>query len=274
VTFDDALSLIGDSIEPGVITGVGVHHLSYSNLRLLDECSERWRRNYVVRDLPFQKSFPMAVGSGIHRACERYHLSDSPESALHEGVQKFKKEMGHLTGPQEIDGTAAITRMLNCYSDKYEQKIVATEREHEFLLAHDLNLKVVIDIVEDDGIADIKSIARKRDEFTPDELQLFFGLLACHVEGKTLEKSQVRPLRRDVTGARTPIALEPFTIPATPEWIEAQAIETVRRISDAQARIKSDLWDSPEHEKKWMCQRCPAFENCGVLTPVYVGSRL
>lgn len=272
VTFDEALALIGDSVEPGVITGAGIHHLSYSSLRLLDECSTLWRFKYIQKSTTFQKSFPMAVGSGVHRACERYHLSDSPESALHEGIQKFKKEMGHFTGPQEADGSAAIERMLNAYSDRYEQKIVATEREHEFLLAHDLSLKVIIDIVEDDGIADIKSIARKRDEFTPDELQLFFGLLACHVEGATLHKSEVRPLRRDVTGARTPVALEPFIIAATPEWIEAQAIETVRRISDAQARIKSDLWDSPSHERKWMCGRCEMEATCPVITPRYVGS--
>lgn len=275
MTYDDALSLIGDAVDPGVLTDAGIDHLSYSNLRLLDECSNKWQIKYIQNALEFKRSYPMAVGSGVHRAIEYYHLSHSPESAYEAGVAKFKAELGHYTEVKLQEAQTAIQRMLNCYQDKYEQKVVATEREYEFDLAHDLSLQVVIDVVEEGKVADIKSIARKREEFTPDELQLFFGLLACHVEGNTLEGAEVRPLRRDVTGQRTPIALEPFVITATPDWIQKQAVETVRRISDAQARVKAELWDGPDYDRKWMCARCEAFEICDVVKqPQFVGSQL
>lgn len=265
MTYDDAIAAIAESIDPGIITGAGIDHLSYSNLRLYGECSRKWAYKYRDKALRFRKTFPMAVGSGIHRSVERYHLGDAPESAVEAGVAKFEEEMGAITTHELAEAKNAVQRMFNCYSEKYKMAADWTEQEVDVDLAHGLTLKVVVDLVQDGVVADIKSIARDRKRFTPDELQLFFGLLAAHSKGMTLENAEIRPLRRDVTGARAAIALEPFPFTATEEWIEKNTKQTVEAIKDMQARLKTDMWDGPAYEMKWLCNRCEAAATCEII---------
>lgn len=261
MTFDDATNAIGEVLDVPLLQQYGLQHLSYSSLSLLDLCSSKWRYRYIEK-WPSQKDLPMAIGSGVHRGIEFYHLGKTEEEQLEAAKKKLAKEAPEdaLLPPAE----ASIERMLNAYRHEYAQEATAAEIENEVDFGG-ISIMAITDVIQEGTAADIKSTTKQRSRFTPDPLQLFLNLLVLHANNMTLDKAEVRPIRRDVTGSRSPIVLEPFTFDANPGFIKAQTAETIRRIKDLQARLSSGLWDKPAHEKMWACSYCPYANDCELL---------
>lgn len=264
--FDAALEEIGGVIDADLLSRHQIDHLSYSNLDSFDRCSEKWRQRYVLKKKS-GRSMPMAIGSGVHRGVEFYHLGKSEDEQLDAAIAKLQDQAPALE--PTASGEAAITRMLAAYRERYPQEAKATEKENRVELKGGIELVAVTDVVQERA-ADIKSTTQTRENFTPDALQLFLNMLVLHANGMTLMEAEIRPLRRDVTGARTPIALDPFIFTADASFIAFWTAETVKRIKEMNTRLTTELYTGPVYEKKWMCNRCDYATTCPVLNAAVV----
>ena len=142
-----------------------MEHLSYSQLKLYQDCPFKYYLQYVLKKpKPYFTAF--AIGGHFHKGLENLSNKGSYDEAKKIFKDLCEKENFRQA---ELDQVSTLTWNMALYSEmyfpKYKPKIIGTEIEIYVNIPNvPIPVKGFIDVLYSNGFADYKTTSKKKDE--------------------------------------------------------------------------------------------------------------
>ena len=135
------------------------HHVSYSEIKLWNECPHKHKLQYIEKIEGFKGNLHTAFGTAIHSVCEHGLLDEKLDREKH-FLEEFAKELTSLKEKEVVVDMSLHEQMMGQYQpivssfrdelDNYfdDCEVISTEEElYEDIEGHNLKFKGFIDLV-------------------------------------------------------------------------------------------------------------------------------